>query len=118
MTGPNHSQASDSTADDSTVDDCTAYGSTVDGEASSDPISAAVEQNGNATALFTAPWSPASIMCSRLATDDTIVIDVDDAPELADRWGIWAVPTVIAVGTQGERRRITGASCITEIAGS
>lgn len=69
-------------------------------------------------ALFHASWSPSSIMCiphAEAAGHQTY--DVDENPQLADRWQIWSVPTVVVVGPKGLRRRTTGAGCVAELTG-
>lgn len=66
------------------------------------------------TWLFVATWSPpwralARQLATELDSGVLNVIDVDDQPEVADRWVIRVVPTVLIVRGGREVQRITGA---------
>lgn len=69
---------------------------------------------GDGTWVFAAPWSPPWKALARQLRDELDagvigMVDIDARPEVADRWVIKVVPTVLVVRDGREVQRFVGA---------
>lgn len=86
-----------------------------------DDLEAAVEnllaEGTHYKLLFSARWGVPSVACAEHAEQlpDTMNIDVDRHPRLADRFEVWVVPTVVTLSKGSVRRRTSGAACLKDL---
>lgn len=65
--------------------------------------------------LFTAEWCPAGrILAGGMAERSVDVVDVDQAPALADRYLVVSLPTLVVIRDGRERGRLLGAFSLKE----
>ena len=64
--------------------------------------------------LLVARWSPACQLIIRAGLQDgaDVVCDIDEHPDVAQRYKVWSLPTLLVLDEDGAGRRTTGAACI------